>query len=494
MVSKNRAEKNDQILKKSILLVERNASLCNELHRILNPFYRVILSHSIEQATKKIEECAIIDVIITNVNLHEHDHSLMDGFSLVRISQFLNSPIPVIVYTDDLHPLALIEAQSQCTFKILDQSHPSFKKNLLNSIFYILKIFDWKSQFEASIKNSKKVRELLKEIPFVSPIQWNHIDENLYDCFFMADTQNPSCYANSWAYICQAARNNGHKFFNGSCLITIETERIDEPDALDFVIINPIGQGAAKRTLELAERLKKLSGKPVKIKKVSKTQEYYFLNSRKCYIHHPKSTKLEDQFDDIHPQTVVNLKAFLNHLTSNELYVFQRNLKKFSQRNYMMRTTEPELFDDFWDVVLKWKRSFIQRYEEHGEFTDIPQNDDYYINPYFSIFEYFCKQIDNKNTLSSIIYVDNIPVGFSFLSKVSNICMGMYANICDTDYEGLSEFMLYQNFSKAYWSGYKYVNLGGTESKYLYKFYNKYNLSYKDEKSFEIKTNYLFYE
>ena len=141
-----------------------------------------------------------------------------------------------------------------------------------------------------------------------------------------------------------------------------------------------------------------ISGKPVIIKKVSKVQEDYLLESTHCKLLQPKSNKLKDQFDDIHPQVVVNLKAFMSHLTSHELYNFQRHLKQFSQRNYIMKTIEPELFDDFWDVILKWKRTFIRRYEEHSEFTDIPQDDDYYINPYFPIFEYYCRNIDNKNT------------------------------------------------------------------------------------------------
>ena len=72
--------------------------------------------------------------------------------------------------------------------------------------------------------------------------------------------------------------------------------------------------------------------------------------------------------------------------------------------------------------------------------------------------------------------------------------MGMYANLGDTDYEGIAEFMLYQNLTKAFWSGYKYVNLGGTESKYLYNFYKRLKLDSGNEESLEIETNNLIYE
>ena len=49
---------------------------------------------------------------------------------------------------------------------------------------------------------------------------------------------------------------------------------------------------------------------------------------------------------------------------------------------------------------------------------------------------------------------------------------------------------LYQNNTKAYWSGYKYVNLGGTESRYLYKYHSKCYFSNKVENNFEIRRNY----
>ena len=48
--------------------------------------------------------------------------------------------------------------------------------------------------------------------------------------------------------------------------------------------------------------------------------------------------------------------------------------------------------------------------------------------------------------------------------------MGMFANLGDTDYEGLYKFVLYQKLTMAHWARYNYVNLGGTESKHLYEF------------------------
>ena len=152
------------------------------------------------------------------------------------------------------------------------------------------------------------------------------------------------------------------------------------------------------------------------------------------------------------------------------------------------------MFEDFLDIVYKWKRSFITRYAQRQEFTDIPQHDNYYISPYFPLFEYFSKKVEHQNIISSIIYVDDIPVGCSLLDSVSPICMAMYANLADTDYVGLAEFMLHHNIERAYWAGYKYLNLGGTESQFLYDFYKHYAVNTENEKSTEIRTNYLIYE
>lgn len=482
------------IRKRSVLLVEPNEAIYEEVRILLNAFYRVRRANCIEAALKEIELNSDICIIITNLNLNPNDHCLIDGLSIVRHSKLNPNCIPVIIYTTDLHPLARQEVVKSGAFKIFDKSNHDFGKLLLEAIVFARKIYDWNSKVKVSKINTAIVNKLLKKIHFVTPIQWNFLDENLYNCFFIRDSGNIFSYANSWAYICQSARNNGHKFFNGKCLLTIATEKKDDLENIQFSIINPLGIAAAKTCIELAERLREISRCPIIVKKISKSQEEYFMSSGKFRTFRPQSKKLDDQFDDLHPQVVVNLKAFMNCTNVPQLSGFCSNLKKFSQRNLSVKTTAPELFDDFWDVVLKWKRSFIKRYEDHGEFTNIPQNDEYYIDPYFPIFEYYSKHVDNRNTISSLVYVDNVPVGFSFLSKVSMICMGMYANIADTEFDGLSEYMVYQNLTKAYWCGYKYVNLGGTESKYLYDFYRRLGLSLNDVKSFEIETKYLIYD
>lgn len=483
-----------QLLKKTVLIIERNAEIKSELYRILTPFYSIIDCDSLEQGTNAILINRNFNVILVNANLNPLDHSFMDGFLIVRMSHILDTQVSVIVYTDNLHPLAIQESTSYGTFKILDLSSPEFKKSLLESINFAIKMLDWQSQSKVQKKN-KIIYDILKQIPLVSPIKWNYVDETLYNCFFIANTHDPFGYANSWSYICQAARNNGHKFFNGSCLITIAAEEVVNTKYPRFILINPLGQSAVKKSLDLADILKNISGTPVIIKKVTETQKKYFLISQRCKIlPKSKSKKLVDQYDDIYPQVVVNLKAFMDRFTSKEFSDFRRNITRFSQRNYSIKTTKPELFEDFINIVLKWKQSFIARYKEHKEFTKIPKNDDYYINPYYPIFLYYSKSIDNKNTISSLFYIDTIPVGFSFLSRVSPICMAMYANICDTEYEGLAEFMLYHNFTKAFLHGYQFVNLGGTESKYLYGFYKKFEINTPTNKSLEMKSNHLIYQ
>ena len=483
--------------KQKLLLIENNSYISNELLNVLEQFHDVSTAQSLEQAEKKLTSkiSSNICVIITNLNLNSRNPSLMDGLSIARLSAYLNPNIPVIVYSSDINPLVCQEAKVYRIFKLLDQSQPNFNRQLLDTIKSAIEIGNWRKKTKSQEVSFQKIRNLLKINELLTPIQWNYIDENLYNCFFSNDKQNQYCYANSWAYICQSARNNGHKFFNGSCLITIDTKKTDVKNNFEFVIIRPLGQSAVKRTLELARNLKEISHNPVTIKKSSESQEKLFLESQNCHkLIRPASVKLEDQFDDIHPQVVVNLKAFMNNITSGNLFNFRSHVMKFNQKNPSIKTLIPELYDDLWDVVLKWKRSFIARYEKHAEFTDIPRDDRYYIDPYFPLFEYFSKSIDNRNVISSIVYIDNIPIGFSFLNRVSDRCMALYANIGDTDYEGLAEFMLYQNLTKAYWAGYRYVNLGGTESKYLYNFYKKIMVISGEDKSFEINSNYVIYE
>lgn len=486
----------EQLKKNKILLVEHRSGIRQELATFLRSLFDVYPVSTIEHALNMLEECSNnFSIIITNMNIHPLEHSLMDGLSLVRRTQFYTMPIPVIVYSNTLHPLLLIEAQSCGTCSVLDFSKPEFKLNLITILKTIINLAEEKQQQDPLNENFQYVTGLLGKVPLVKPIQWNYCEENLYNCFFCTQTNEPWQYANNWVYILQAARNHGHRFYNGSCLITFATKNFQCKNNIQFEIIKPMGQSAVKKTLLLAEELKKISGKPVLIKKITETQIEHFLDSGKCNIlPKPISKRLPDQYDDIHPQIIVNLKAFMDNLTSPKLLNFQRNLRKFNQNNYALKNLTPELYNDFIEVVRRWKRSFIKRYQKRKEFTHIPNDDNYYLSPYLPIFDYYAKNIDNKNTLSSITYLDNIPIGFSFLGRISPIAMGMYANIGDTDFEGLAEFMLYQNFTKAYWCGYKYVNFGGTESKFLYQFYKKLRLNSGRNKSIEQTTRYLIYD
>lgn len=479
--------------KKKVLLIESNSWFIQELDRILSPIYMIYKLATEHEAIQYLNEKSV-DLIITNANLHSKDHWLMDGFSVIRYIENHAIATPVIIYTDNFNPLFQVEAECCRAYKILDLFHPLFKNQLIDVAASLIKIADKKRELLHQSKISKRISAELGNIPYVSPIRWNYVDEHLYRSFFLADTYDQFCYANNWAYICQAARKDGHKFFNGNCLITIAANETPDGDGFEFEIINPMGQQAVKKTLNLANKLQEISGNPVTIKKVTDQQKEYLIKSEHCSIvKKPPTNRLIDQFDDIHPQVVINLQAFLKRLTSKKLKTFQRNLMKFSKNNYTMKTTSPELYDDFCEVVEKWKRSFIARYESREEFTDIPDDHSYYFNPYFPIFDYYCRYVDNKSTLSSLVYVDNLPVGFYFMSNVSQVCMGMYANIGDTTVPGLSEFMLYNNFTKAFWCGYKYINLGGTESQFLYGFYKKFKFNSKDAKSREIKSPYLRY-
>lgn len=502
---------------KKILLVENDKDIANAISNFLRLDYTVDMSYNVLDASKRLQNRAY-QAVVTNTNLNSSDYSLLDGLSLARMAQNLSCPVSTILYTEDINPV--LQAQISCTsvLKLLDLFKPTFQSELLQALRCAFSIIEWKSVFTKS-KVNNSILDHISSIDDVSPIHWNGRDEILYNSFFDSYPYGQFCYANSWAYICQAARINGFKFFDGYTLITIAVE-VNETGETKISIINPMGKSTIKKTLALAEKLTSISDTII-FKKVSDEQVDYFLNSGKCKVcEQPKSGRLIDYYDDIYPQVVVNLKAFLAQLNSHfklrkdnkwirsRLYTFRNNMKRIHNLNYTIETTRPELFEDFLHIVYRWKSSFIKRYrtrKKYREFDEIPTDDAYYIEPYFSLFDYFAKAIDNKNTISIIVYLEGVPVGFSLLSRVSNECMGLYANIGDTDYTGLAEFMLYQNLSKAYWSGYKYVNLGGTESRSLYNFYRKLKLDVpgtaaKDNpkslvnRSFEIRTKYLTFQ
>lgn len=453
--------------KPEILIIENDSNYQQFYRKILKQHFRVHLT-TIHESWEALNRGDII-AVVANCRTRRGERLAMDGFSLIRRARSQGSLVPFIFLVDAIDDYILWEADQNGAFEVIRKGTPDFSLRLLRSLQIAADFFKYKLKWHG--QRHRAIGEVLYNLPHLSPIVWNNRDEHLYDAFFEIDSRsNKFCYANSWAYICQAARRNGHKFFDGKTLITIEASEKNN-GAYEFEIIRPLGQQATRKAFELATALKTLTTRPIIFKRLE-DEQFKSLQQRGCQVlEKPASGRLEDYFDDIHPQVVVDLNKFIFNINMPEMAWFRRGLRQFTRRNYTIKDLKPSQYQDVRTVLARWKRSFVSRYEKKSDFTVIPLEDDYYFDPYLPFVEYFGRVSKRNQNIASIFYLDQVPVGFSFLVRVSESCMAMYANVADTYFDGLSYFMLYQNFFRALWAGYSFVNLGGTESKSLYDFY-----------------------
>jgi hypothetical protein len=399
---------------------------------------------------------------------HRYGASLRrDGLSLLRYARTQGILAPFILLAEFKDDYLSCESDHYNVFDFLYKGAADFHTRLIESLRVAAEFHQYHLQRQT---NNSAISEKLCAIPNITPIKWDYIDANLYEAFFEIDGKlNQFCYANSWAYICQAARKNGHKFFDGNSLITITAQEKDE--GVQFEIIRPLGQYAAKKAFMLAQQLKKHTKLPIILKRLEPAQSKSLLERGCRVLEQPQTKRLEDYFDDIHPQVVLDLNAFLGSLNLPQMAWFRKGLRQFANNNYTIKDLKPHLFTDVRQVLAEWKKSLISRYTRRDEFSSVPEDDAYYFDPYLPFVEHFGRSTKREADIATIIYVDDVPAGFSFLARVSDSCLAMYANVADTKHKGISYFMLYQNFLRALWSGYSFVNLGGTEASTLYDFY-----------------------
>lgn len=454
--------------KAEVLVVENDPNYRRHYRNILRQHFRPRMTTS-ERGRTALNRTSVV-AVVANCRTRHGEHLAMDGFSLLRYARAQGNVVPFIFLADAIDDDLLAEADHHGAFEVIRKGQADFSSRLLKSLYVAADYYTYQKQRQ---QRHAALCQALGQIPHVSSINWDSRDEGLYDAFFEIDSRsNKFCYANSWPYICQAARRNGHKFFDGKTLITIEaTERND--GSYEFGLIRPLGQQAAKKAYELAITLKSLTKRPIIFTRLE-PEQFNNLLQRGCRVlENPATGNLEDYFDDIHPQVVVDLNKFVLNLSLPEMAWFRRGLRQFTKENYTIQDLQPSHYQEVRDVLVRWKRSFVGRYKKKPDFTTIPLDDSYYFDPYLPFVEYFGRTSQRKKKIATIFYADNNPVGFSFLVRVSECCMAMYANVGDTYFDGLANFMLYQNFLRAFWAGYTHINLGGTETKSMYEFYHK---------------------
>ena len=316
-------------------------------------------------------------------------------------------------------------------------------------------------------------KTLLHNLPNVSSL--TDLDEPLYESLFQSDSQkNPHCYGNSWAYICQAARYNPLKFFDNRTLVTFSNSRIPHGH---IRLIHPIGKDIPQKINMICRQVKTFTIQPILITKL----QFKDYNDLKTYgFKDPvwNTEALEELPDDIFPQPICKLQKYFKNSdicpTGSELSKLRgkiSRLKKY-QIEFRLENLTIEKKSDAIQALKAWKDFFVKRYSQKNYI--LPHANSYYLDPYSVLISKIASKIDNYKYFSLICYADDIPVGLSLLARISDITVAQYINICSNFYKGLSEYLSLSTFKAAFQAGYKYVNMGGSETKTLFEYNQKF--------------------
>ncbi|MFC1722809.1 hypothetical protein ACFL0V_01590 [Nanoarchaeota archaeon] len=298
----------------------------------------------------------------------------------------------------------------------------------------------------------------LGNIPDVEPIVPE--EQPIYAQFF-AEELELALYANSWAYITQACRdtgNLGHRFYDQQTLISIGQHNDHT------VLVRPLGHNTVEKTLDLAQRLRQQTSRPVYLKHPSEAQTDQLRSKGFVPMQEYPWTPEAPLDDDTYPQLLYDIITVLEagHKESN----VRRTLARFTNslitdERLMHMHTMPFKPHEWTNQIATATDILMELDGGRNEWYDAHRN-----------------MITNHPTdgISSFLNLGRETLGFHVYTQIGHQTVGWYANICKyQEIPGLSEAFMMIAFSHLRDQGYSSVLAGGSETESLHKFKMKFN-------------------
>ncbi len=295
-------------------------------------------------------------------------------------------------------------------------------------------------------------------------------DAHLFQRFFA--TSRRMAYANSWTYITQAANcyalggnSLGYKASLGRSLAALGYFPRPTDGLPCFHIINPLGVDSAKLCSILCKGLVTSFNCPVYVKKIDSRLRSELLNSG-GYAEvsgHPwhYSAVLED---DTFPEIVIDLGDPRDLISGMEHNDLKDKLRRFRSRYLNSNIVWRDLalaHDDAQSVI----ETFFAEYVRDN--ISIPS-------------DYRNMLVDDRASdrlIHKVVYIDGRPVALLIMEGIAQTpCIGLYCNLClYKDYRYLSEYVVATALMHAEKLGFRYANLGGSETASLDAFKRKFS-------------------
>lgn len=280
-------------------------------------------------------------------------------------------------------------------------------------------------------------------------------------------------YGNSFYYLCQASNGTGEqrlglKFFDGDTLITIGIfNRKSLGGGWHFFINHPIGKFDVRKINTLAKAMLEISGNPVFIKKITPEQSSILLeNGFYCIESYPWHAQAMEE-DDTFPEQIINIEKTISSMESpgrGDPKQYRRFFSKYGKEittKYLSEENSKET-----DKILKKFFEYLNTKELH-----ISQPTDY-----DNIIHMPPLGTNGKNYFSQVVYIRNYPVAFFAAEPISKDTVGLFANITlHQEIPFLSEYLIVYICKILKKAGYKFLNLGGSETGGLFQFKDKFS-------------------
>lgn len=301
-------------------------------------------------------------------------------------------------------------------------------------------------------------------------------DRTLFRNFRDADTTQT--YGNSFYYICQAVNGLGPdklglKYFDGQMLVGIGIgDRFSLGGSWHYHVTNPMGAFDAKSLLTLSKHLLELSGVPVFVKKLTLEERDELLSIGfspiEDYPWHAQAMEEDDTF----PEQILDVDVVLGKLEAHDYSSLKRNYRTYCTK-FGEQTTWELLGKDHSDDNSAEAEAIVHQF---FDYLDIKQLHISRATDYDNIIHYPPLGANGKAYFSRLIRVNGEAAAFFAMEPVSEDTAGLYASITlHQKFPYLSEYLIVECCRLLKQSGYRYLNLGGSETSGLFGFKEKFS-------------------
>jgi hypothetical protein len=289
----------------------------------------------------------------------------------------------------------------------------------------------------------------------------------------MLAQEKTKTYGNSFYYLCQAANGIGSqklglKYYDGEMLASIGIfNRASLGGGWHYHIIHPWGKFNAQKIQTLAQSLLGLSGNPVFVKKITVQQQELLLNSGFSPIEkYPWHSQAMEE-DDTFPEQILDIHKIIGELEKPGKTDFKDKWQRFQARYGEViegyNLTEKNLVDS--QIIVKKFFEYLENKNLH--ISQVSDYDNIIFHPPLGK--------NGKNYFSQILYLQHRPVAFFAAEAIAKNTVGLYANITlYQEFDYLSEYLIVYICQLLKKAGYKYLNLGGSETSGLFQFKEKF--------------------